>query len=424
MSLENVESSDHYENVYINQVGKFTIYKNDWIAEEIKNTGDWEPEFNDLFDKILHKNSNVIDVGAYVGTNTIKMARRSKHVYAFEPFSKTLELLATNIIQNDISNVSVFNLAVGNEHKIIDKMWYPIHNINYGCTRIHKNENSINTSAETNVQMIRLDDITLNEQVHLIKIDVEGCEEEVLQGGINLLKKYKPVVLIESWDGKIYDILISLDYKPIKLSHCNYLYLSKMDYCGLFNWTNDVPDGTRQNFHNVLTLFQNRENVELLEIGTFAGVSIIEMLKYLPNARGTVIDIWKDYPEQFTGMDKVIENAFHSNIKIMEMAGRVSVLKGKSRDKLLGLIKREKSFDIIYVDGSHFAFDCFLDLELSWELLNTGGVLIADDYLWRLQDPDTSVFKRPYEGVNTFLENHVGEYKVLVQNYRMFVQKL
>ncbi len=33
--------------------------------------------------------------------------------------------------------------------------------------------------------------------IHLIKIDVEGAELQVLQGGVNIIKKYKPIILFE-----------------------------------------------------------------------------------------------------------------------------------------------------------------------------------------------------------------------------------
>lgn len=222
--LENLEIT---EQVHINNTGNFIIYKNDYIANEINQTGDWEPEFNNFFKNILTRDSNVIDVGAFIGTNTVKMAKYAKHVYAFEPFHKTFELLNKNLILNDISNASTYNLAVGNEHKTINKLWFPIRNINFGCMRINKNDNLINESIDINVDMIKLDDITTYERVHLIKIDVEGCEEEVLKGGLNLIKKWKPVILIENWTQNPYDFLLDLNYECSQLSHCNQVYSSK-----------------------------------------------------------------------------------------------------------------------------------------------------------------------------------------------------
>lgn len=209
----------------IKNVGKFICYKDDWITKEIKVQGDWEPELNNLFDKFITKTSNVIDIGAFIGTHTIKMAHNAKHVYAFEANFNTFRLLQANLLINDISNVSTFNNAVGNDNKVVDKMWHPTIPINYGAMRINKNEHFINDFVNVNINMIRLDDITLNENVDFIKIDVEGCEEEVLQGGIELIKKCKPIIIIENWENKPYETLLQLGYNYNKLSYCNELYI-------------------------------------------------------------------------------------------------------------------------------------------------------------------------------------------------------
>jgi len=428
---EMLENLEHTEQVLINNIGNFIVYKNDYITNEIKQSGDWEPEFNNFFKNILTKDSNVIDIGAFVGTNTVKMAKYAKHVYSFEPFRKSFELLNKNLILNDISNVSTYNLAVGNEHKTINKLWFPIKNINFGCMRINKDDNLINDSIDINVNMIKLDDITVNERVHLIKIDVEGCEEEVLKGGINFIKKCKPIILIENWTQRPYDLLLDLNYECTQLSHCNQVYTSKINYCDLYNWTNDFPTNTRDDFYHSLDLIKHENNIDILEIGTFAGVSIIEMISYLnkqtsnASIHGTVIDTWKDYPEKHRGMDNIIEDAFHQNIKTMNMQNQITVLKGTSRNHLINLIKQNKTFNLIYVDGSHLALDCFLDLELSWELLKQNGILIVDDYLWKLKETSKeNLFEIPFKGATRFFENHSTEFRILIKNYRVFLQKL
>ena len=38
------------------------------------------------------------------------------------------------------------------------------------------------------------------------------------------------------------------------------------------------------------------------------------------------------------------------------------------------------TFDVIYVDGDHTEGGALFDLNLSWQLLKAGGVMIIDDY--------------------------------------------
>ena len=45
--------------------------------------------------------------------------------------------------------------------------------------------------------MKRLDDIKIKNDIGFIKIDVEGHEKNVIQGGLDTIKKNKPVLLIE-----------------------------------------------------------------------------------------------------------------------------------------------------------------------------------------------------------------------------------
>ena len=59
---------------------------------------------------------------------------------------------------------------------------------------------------------------------------------------------------------------------------------------------------------------------------------------------------------------------------------------------------------------------------LSWELLNKGGILAIDDYLYKKYDEN--ILNSPYEGVNHFMNKYQSKYKVLHKDYRVFLEKL
>lgn len=65
---------------------------------------------------------------------------------------------------------------------------------------------------ELNCEIGRLDDFNLSP--YFIKIDVQGFEYEVLQGGQETLKRYKPVLLIETPSQQVMALLEGLGYKP------------------------------------------------------------------------------------------------------------------------------------------------------------------------------------------------------------------
>ena len=199
-----------------------------------------------------------------------------------------------------------------------------------------------------------------------------------------------------------------------------------LDYKNMYNWTNDLPENTRQNYLNVINYFNKKQltNPKILEIGTYTGVSVINLLKFINNSNATVIDKWSSYNEcKVTENieENKVEQTFYKNIKKKKMENKVNVLKGDSFEMLIKLLKKNEKFDFIYVDGSHKCLDCYCDLLLSWELLNIGGILVIDDVLY---NKEIGILESPYEGVVHFLRKYENKYKILNNEYRLFLEKM
>ena len=219
---------------------------------------------------------------------------------------------------------------------------------------------------------------------------------------------------------------------------------------GMLNWTHDLPagQGAKAIFEKVLRFFANNNksaNPKVLEVGTYAGTSLIEIIKQIPNSQGTAIDIWESYDEinenkllnkNILNDDEIrkslnvlktikennIEELFYSNIRTVGLQDRIRGIKGKSSNVLLNMIKQNEMFDFIYVDGSHKCLDVALDLCLSWQLLRNGGFMAIDDYLYTLETNfENNVLEYPYHAVNHFLESHKNELTILEKGYRVFV---
>ena len=190
----------------------------------------------------------------------------------------------------------------------------------------------------------------------------------------------------------------------------------------MLNWTNDVPPGTKQTFEKILTGLPS--HAKILEIGVYAGTSIVEMLKTCKNSTATVIDSWEDYYEydQVINKQTIVNNAkfvekeFYENTKQYT----IRVLKGKSCDKLVNLLLEKESFHFIYVDGSHKCMDVYLDAVLAWKLLKMGGILAFDDYRFNKGD----ILNSPYEAIQHFMELKREDFVVLAEDYRLFLKKI
>jgi predicted O-methyltransferase YrrM len=208
------------------------------------------------------------------------------------------------------------------------------------------------------------------------------------------------------------------------------LPIGKYEYKDMYNWVSDVPTGSKNVFLEIIEYFNktycakiNKKEIHVLEIGTYTGTSIIHILENIPNSHATCIDRWEDYTEN--GEIKKIEElgikkSFHKNIQTANLENRVEWIKGDSCSILLDMVKREK-YDFIYVDGCHLLLDCYTDLILSWQLLNSGGILAIDDYCFNSDGSEP--LQSPFESVNHFLKKYDTEIKILHKGYRVFLEK-
>ena len=217
-----------------------------------------------------------------------------------------------------------------------------------------------------------------------------------------------------------------------KLLLDTYILKDNLEYKGMYNWTNDTPNGSREIFVKVIDYFNKNyekenddEPIKVLEIGTYTGISLINIVKLIPNSVGYGVDLWSSYNENnlLNNMDNLqIESSFHKNIKTEGMKGRVFGIKGDSSKVLMDMVVKNNMHDFIYVDGSHLMLDCYLDLILSWKILNKGGILAIDDYTYNIDSGNK--LDSPFEGVNHFLKKYENEYILLNKGYRVFLQKV
>lgn len=201
-----------------------------------------------------------------------------------------------------------------------------------------------------------------------------------------------------------------------------------LNYAGMYNWTNDLPKGHKQYFLDVIHYFNNKREFKqkkskILEIGVYTGTSLFNILNLIPNSFGLAIDKWENYKETNLSLNMIennIEQIFYDNLKKLEFNNRVKVIKGNSCDILLELLEKNEKYDFIYVDGSHLLLDAYLDIILSWKLLEKGGILAIDDVQYNTEH----ILESPFKAVEHFMNLYNGKYKILNLNYRAFFEKL
>ncbi len=157
-------------------------------------TGTYEKGTIQLLHKFLKPGSAFLDIGANIGLMSSiasKIVGAEGKVLSVEANPKTIEILQHNLALNHAENVSIFPFALGSEKG--NATLYENWNVNRGGASLLSQDQQ----EGIDVPVEKLDDIFENDKIDLIKIDVEGFELEVLKGGIELLKKQLPVLIIE-----------------------------------------------------------------------------------------------------------------------------------------------------------------------------------------------------------------------------------
>jgi FkbM family methyltransferase len=165
--------------------------------------------------KQIKKCKVFIDVGANIGGYSIRAAKYCK-VYAIEPLPRNYKILKINEKLNNVK-INSFNIAAGNKNGKVKLYYTPV---NWGLSTIKYVRNYF-----VKVEMKPLDEIVNEESIDLMKIDVEGAEDLVLEGARNCLRRTK-MVIIERSDSfpKAYRILKEESFKLRKFLDHNVLF--------------------------------------------------------------------------------------------------------------------------------------------------------------------------------------------------------
>lgn len=175
----------------------------------------YEPEFYKLHEYVK-EGDWVMDIGANVGCYTFELSRLvgcSGRVFSFEPVPETFELLSGNARLAPNTNISLFNLAASDEVCIVH---IAIPSFNTGLSNFYMANVQKDTSNEDglNVLAMPIDNLGLSERVSLIKLDVEKHELLALRGMVNLLKRDKPLLIVEDTVAEVDQFLAGLGYSP------------------------------------------------------------------------------------------------------------------------------------------------------------------------------------------------------------------
>ena len=159
-------------NVNVKVDGKLT-YQYHKIERALKHVRNWR---------------RAIDVGAHVGLWSMHLVKRFQQVVAFEPSVEQSECFAKNVSSGTIE---FFRIALGDRAgwgRLVTEHG------SSGNTYLKRDD------ASGNVLIRELDDFNFK-SIDFIKIDVEGFELYVVQGGEIIICRDHPTIIIEQKPG-------------------------------------------------------------------------------------------------------------------------------------------------------------------------------------------------------------------------------
>ena len=163
---------------------------------------------------------------------------------------------------------------------------------------------------------------------------------------------------------------------------------------------------------------EKNSKFDYLEVGCFEGLSSFFVLSEYRDVNAILLDIW-DMPnpnsKTLSHNFNSIEKAFDNNLSGFNF----TKIKDDSVVAMRKLFKQNKSFDFIYIDGSHNGEDILSDAIEAFKILKKEGLIFFDDFLQ--YDKDRAL--QSYDGIEKFLNLYSNYLKIEYFQNNLVVRK-
>jgi FkbM family methyltransferase len=166
-----------------------------YIGRSLDQYGEFSEGEADLFRRLVKPGQLVVEVGANIGAHTLLLAQlvgRGGKVLAFEPQRILYQTLCANLALNSITNVHCLQAAVGGASgQIVVPVLDYSQDCNFGGLELGRHQDG------EKVPVLTIDGLHLP-KCDFLKIDVEGMEQEVLEGAVQSIALNAPVLYVEN----------------------------------------------------------------------------------------------------------------------------------------------------------------------------------------------------------------------------------
>lgn len=164
-----------------------------YVGGSLDRYGEFSELEAQLFTGLVRPGMLVVEVGSNIGAHTVHLAKlvgENGGVVAFEAQRVIFQMLCANLALNGIENTDAKCMAVGAApgEIVVPRLDYRGDN-NFGGIALGGDDGDA-------VEMIAIDNLLLP-ACHLMKIDVEGMEKQVLEGARQTIGRFRPYLYVE-----------------------------------------------------------------------------------------------------------------------------------------------------------------------------------------------------------------------------------
>jgi len=179
----------------------------------------YEPDLTYFLRKVLeNQKGTFIDVGGHIGRFTTLMAKQRWDVISFEPVKTNYEALKNNLAINECETFAeTYNLGLGNQSSAQTIYFNPKE---MGEASLIQNNGK---TSKDEIKIVRFDELMKRrefEDLCIVKIDVEGHENNVVEGMSEFIENHRPLLIIELWEEHSQNLILflkSLGYKRLHI---------------------------------------------------------------------------------------------------------------------------------------------------------------------------------------------------------------
>lgn len=186
---------------------------NRFVLDAFKHKGYWyhgrsrESDTMHLFEKLVSPHFIVIEVGRHIGyisTYFSHLLSKGGQIYVFEPGENNLPYLKENI--SKLTNVHLIEKGIADHNGVSRFFIEDLSGQNNSLLSDYANAEEVKKNAHVKVtkRTVEIEVTTLTDfcNIHdllpdFIKIDIEGAELYAISGGIEVLRKCKPMLMVE-----------------------------------------------------------------------------------------------------------------------------------------------------------------------------------------------------------------------------------